>query len=114
MKPAIFHAIRNTTPEAVIQKQILAALPLLGVHAWRTQSGTRGGGRMHLAPTGTPDICGYRLSDARAVFIEVKRQGGKIRPEQLAFIERAKAAGALAGFATSVSEAMAIIQGSVI
>ena len=64
---------------------------------------------MHLAPTGTPDLCGYRLSDGRAVFIEVKRAGGKIRPEQAAFIAKAQAAGALAGFATSVGEAMGII-----
>lgn len=60
-------------------------------------------------PTGFPDLFGVRLSDGRAVFIEVKKPGGKIRPEQVKFIDRMCEYGFIAGIAYSVEDARKII-----
>lgn len=60
---------------------------------------------------GWPDLTGYRRSDGKAVFIEVKTPDGKKRPEQIRFIELAKKAGCLAGFARSVEDARRIVDG---
>lgn len=60
-------------------------------------------------PKGFSDLFGFRLSDGRAVFIEVKSPTGKVRPEQQNFIEQMRSNGALAGIARSVEEARRII-----
>lgn len=60
-------------------------------------------------PKGFSDLFGFRLSDGRAVFIEVKSPTGKVRPEQRNFIEQMRSNGALAGIARSVEEARKII-----
>ena len=60
---------------------------------------------------GWPDLTGFRRSDGRAVFIEVKTAKGKPSPEQLKFIELAKRSGALAGIARSVQDAIEIVEG---
>lgn len=60
---------------------------------------------------GWPDLTGYRRSDGRAVFIEVKTKNDRARPQQIKFIERALQAGCLAGFARSVEDAEEIVGG---
>ncbi len=60
-------------------------------------------------PVGFPDLFGVRLSDGKAVFIEVKKPGGKIRPEQTRFIARMQGYGFIAGIAYSVGDARKII-----
>lgn len=60
-------------------------------------------------PKGFSDLFGFRLSDGRAVFIEVKTATGRVRPEQQNFIEQMRSNGALAGIARSVEEARKII-----
>lgn len=60
-------------------------------------------------PKGFSDLFGFRLSDGRAFFIEVKSPTGKVRPEQQNFIEQMRSNGALAGIARSVEEARKII-----
>ena len=100
----------HRTSEGQIQRAILDALPLLGVVAWRTQSGTRSGGRMHLAPSGTPDIVGYRIRDAKFIAIECKAPGGKPSPEQVAWLARAQASGVLCGIARGVDDVVRILQ----
>ncbi len=62
-------------------------------------------------PAGFPDICGYRRSDAKMIFIEAKVEPNKPTDKQTAFIEKAKSAGCLAGVCYSVEEALAIIRG---
>ena len=57
---------------------------------------------------GEADISGI-LKGGRAFAIEVKRPGGKPNEKQLQFLERIRAAGGIAGCATSVTEAEAII-----
>lgn len=60
---------------------------------------------------GWPDLTGFRRSDGRAVFIEVKTKTGRPSAEQLRFIELAKKSGCLAGIARSVEDALEIIGG---
>ena len=60
-------------------------------------------------PNGFSDLFGYRRSDGRAVFIEVKKPGGAIRPAQVKFLEAMRKQGALAGIARSVEDAERII-----
>ncbi len=58
-----------------------------------------------LIPPGFPDLTG-RLPDGRWVFIEVKKPGGSFREGQKAFLESARASGAIAFHARSVEEAL--------
>lgn len=61
-------------------------------------------------PKGFSDLFGFRLSDGKAVFIEVKNIMGRVRPEQQNFIEKMRSYGALTGVARSVEDARRIIQ----
>lgn len=60
-------------------------------------------------PKGFSDLFGFRKSDGRAVFIEVKTETGRVRPEQVNFIQKMQVYGALAGVARSVEDARKII-----
>lgn len=60
-------------------------------------------------PKGFSDLFGFRKSDGRAVFIEVKSPTGRVRPEQLNFIQKMQSYGALAGIVRSVEDARKII-----
>lgn len=60
-------------------------------------------------PKGFSDLFGFRKSDGRAVFIEVKTPTGKPSKEQLNFINKMRLYGALAGIARSVEDARNII-----
>ncbi len=62
-------------------------------------------------PKGFSDLFGFRKSDGRAVFIEVKTPTGRIRPEQQNFINKMRLYGALAGVARNVQDARTIIEG---
>lgn len=117
--------------EKVIQKQILDYLLAKGYFVWRQNQGGiptgKGGFRRFNGLPGLPDICGllggppmaglnipdmgpyYAFRDGwpRFLGIEVKRPGGKLRPEQAAFIEKATALGHLAFMATSVADVKA-------
>ena len=71
--------------EREIQKQIVKYLRLKGWQVWQTSQGYRsapGGTRM---TPGLPDL--YCLNEVRQwiLWIEVKRPGGKLRPEQAIF-----------------------------
>lgn len=62
-------------------------------------------------PKGFPDLFGFRKSDGRAVFIEVKAPKGKPSAEQLKFIETMRKNGAIAGVCRSTGDAVKLIQG---
>lgn len=62
-------------------------------------------------PKGFSDLFGFRKSDGRAVFIEVKTAKGKPSAEQVKFLESICKNGAIAGICRSAGEAVKLIQG---
>lgn len=62
-------------------------------------------------PKGFADLFGFRKSDGRAVFIEVKTVKGRASSEQQRFIKQVTAYGAIAGICRSAEEALKLING---
>ena len=60
-------------------------------------------------PKGYSDLSGFRKGDAKAFFIEVKNEKGRVRPEQQKFMKAMKERGALVGVARSVDDALGIV-----
>lgn len=95
-----------------IQNSIRAALSpyavvfRANVGTWRTADGRFVSTGL---PVGFPDLFGFRLSDGKIFFIEVKKPGGRVRPEQTHFIETMRAYGVIAGIAYSVEDAKKLI-----
>lgn len=100
------------TEEHIIQNTIRTALsPYAVIFRANVGSGVTYDGR-HFdtgLPKGFSDLFGFRRSDGRAVFIEVKTAKGRVSPEQKNFVERMKADGALAGVCRSPKEALQLI-----
>lgn len=64
-------------------------------------------------PKGFSDLFGFRRSDGKIFFIEVKNEKGRVRKEQIHFIETMKSNGAIAGIARSAEEAIQLIGGAI-
>lgn len=62
-------------------------------------------------PKGFSDLFGFRKSDGRAVFIEVKTTKGRPTKEQLNFLYNMNKNGAIAGVCRSVEDAINLIKG---
>lgn len=62
-------------------------------------------------PKGFSDLFGFRKSDGRAVFIEVKTKNGRASKEQKNFLEQMKRNGAIAGICRSAEDALKLIGG---
>lgn len=62
-------------------------------------------------PKGFSDLFGFRKSDGRAVFIEVKTKTGRVSADQLRFIEKMNADGAIAGVCRTAQDAVKLING---
>lgn len=60
-------------------------------------------------PKGFSDLFGFRKSDGRIFFIEVKNEKGRLRDGQKHFIDRMQEYGAIAGVARSPQEAIEIV-----
>jgi hypothetical protein len=60
-------------------------------------------------PSGFSDLFGVRRRDSRAVFIEVKKPGGRVSPEQKNFIKVMQSVGAIAGVCFSADEAVKLV-----
>lgn len=60
-------------------------------------------------PQGFSDLFGFRKSDGKAVFIEVKTPSGRPTDKQKHFLETMKEFGAVTGIARSAEEAIKII-----
>lgn len=60
-------------------------------------------------PKGFPDLCGYRKSDGKMIFIEVKNEKGKLRDDQKKFAEFLETFPVLYGVARSGEEALKIV-----
>lgn len=100
------------TEEHIIQNKIRAALsPYAVIFRANVGSGVTYDGR-HFdtgLPKGFSDLFGFRKSDGKAIFIEVKTASGRVSPEQKNFIRRMKEFGALAGVCRSPEEALLLI-----
>lgn len=62
-------------------------------------------------PEGFPDLFGFRKSDGKFIFIEVKNEKGKLRPAQEKFLQSVERWDVCAGVARSVDDARRIITG---
>ena len=60
-------------------------------------------------PKGFSDL--FAVKDGKAYFIEVKKPGGTVSPEQINFIDQMKKHGCIAGIAHSVEEAVELVNG---
>ena len=95
--------------ETALQNRIIAALCENGCVARNHTVGqfyTKYGSMVNIGNPGESDIFGHRISDGRAIYLEVKLPGEKPRQNQLDFIEAMKNSGAIAGWCTSIPEAL--------
>lgn len=100
------------TPEHNIQNRIRAALsPYAVIFRANVGSAYTQDGRYFSTglPRGFPDLFGFRRSDGKMIFIEVKTPKGRIRPEQEEFIRNITACGAIAGVCRSPEDALRLI-----
>lgn len=70
---------------------------------------TKYGSIVNVGQHGEADIWGHRISDGKALYIEVKLPGEHPRPDQQKFLDAMRNTGALSGCAHSVEEALSII-----
>lgn len=98
--------------ETILQNQIIYALCQNGCVARNHTVGnffTQYGGRVSVGTHGESDIMGHRISDGKAIYIEVKLPGEKPREDQQRFLDAMNKSGAIAGCAHSVEEALSIV-----
>lgn len=60
-------------------------------------------------PKGFSDLFGFRKSDGKIFFLEVKNEKGRLRADQRHFIEMMRKNGAIAGVARSAEEAIQLV-----
>ncbi len=99
--------------ETILQNKIIVALCERGCYAVNHTVGnfyTKYGGTVSVGKHGDSDIRGHR-PDGKAFYVEVKLPGEQPRKDQMDFIEAMKNTGAIAGWCTSVPEALAIVFG---
>lgn len=102
-------------PETILQNKIIDALNRNGCHAWNHTVGmfyTKYGSRLNIGNHGEADIWGFRHSDGKMFFIEVKLPGEKPREDQYQFLSAMQKSGALSGWCTSVEGALKIMEGT--
>ena len=97
--------------EANIQNEIMVALSQAGCLIWRNNTGvlkdkTGRPIKFGLCKGGS-DLIGV-AKDGRFLAVEVKTATGRVRPEQVAFIDAVRRAGGRAGVARSVDDALSI------
>lgn len=87
-------ARKQGRPEAALLRLVLRWCAARGIWAQRLQAGVLHveGRRVSLGTPGTADV--MILHAGRAYFAELKAPGGRLRPSQRAWIERAERAGA--------------------
>ena len=87
---------RNTAHTALV-RACVEYLRLRGVVCWQQNVGAirRGTHLYRVAPAGTPDVLGYLPPTGRGIAVECKTGSGKANKDQVAWHERARAAGVL-------------------
>lgn len=101
------------TEEHRIQNEIRAAVaPYCVIFRVNVASAYTKDGRFITTgvPAGFSDLFGVRISDGRAVFIEVKTPSGRSTKEQKNFISKMRSCGAIAGVCRSAEEAIILIR----
>lgn len=58
---------------------------------------------------GHSDLSGFRKSDGKAIFLEIKTEKGRLRKEQIHFLEVMSEYPVIAGVARSVEQAISIV-----
>lgn len=116
------------TQESNILKKVMLALSETGARVWRNNVGfaTYPGGvvvKYGVCNPGGSDIIGFTpikitpemVGCQVAIFtaIEVKTSKGKLKPEQVNFLNTVKRAGGYAGVATSPEEALALLSSNI-
>ena len=99
--------------ETILQNKIIVALCENGCFAVNHTVGhffTKYGSLVSVGKPGESDIWGHR-PDGKAFYLEVKMPGKKPRRDQLEFIEAMKKSGAIAGWCTTIPEALSIVFG---
>lgn len=61
-------------------------------------------------PKGFSDLTGFRKSDGKMFFLEIKTPTGKLRPDQKNFLKEMSKYDVITGVARSVSDAIEIIE----
>ena len=61
-------------------------------------------------PKGFSDLFGFRKSDGRIFFLEIKTKNGRLRKDQEHFLQTMRSLGAITGVARSPEEAIKIVQ----
>lgn len=79
--------MRRANPETPLYQKAIESFTAQGYRCWREQAGRRAGVRFGFP--GKPDIAGYNRIDGKALFVECKREGEKLTPEQWAFLSEA-------------------------
>jgi len=100
--------------EAAIQDSIRVKLAQAGYIVFRTNVGkvkTADGRWFDTGlPTGFPDLMGYKPSNGRIFFIEVKTKTGRRRRDQVNFANGLKNKNVIYGVARSADEAVTIVK----
>lgn len=100
-------------PETALQNEIIVALCQSGCVARNHTVGqfyTKYGAIVNIGNHGEADIFGHRISDGKAIYIEVKLPGEKPREDQQKFLDAMKRTGAITGCAHSIEEALDIVK----
>lgn len=102
------------TAEAEIQNQIRVAVSQHGCTIFRANVGkvqTKDGRWFDTGlPNGYPDLCGFRHSDGKAIYIEVKNEKGRLRPDQVKFQEFISQYPVLYGVCRSAEDAIKLVE----
>ena len=99
--------------ESILMHKIMAALCEKGCFVLRTNAGVffdSNGKRVTVGFPGLSDLIGC-TPEGRFFALEIKMPGQKPRQNQLDFIEAMKNTGAIAGWCTSIPEALNIVFG---
>lgn len=97
--------------ETNLQNRIIVALCQHGCFAVNHTVGkfyTEYGSVVKIGEHGQSDIWGHR-PDGKAFYVEVKSPGEEPRDDQLDFIKAMQETGAIAGWCTSIDEALKIV-----
>ncbi len=105
----------STKSEHAIQNEIQVALSKHKCSVFRANVGKirLPDGRFFSTglPSGFPDLFGFRWTDGKIFFIEVKNVKGRLRPDQIVFHKMLQRHGIIHGVARSVHDALMIVDG---